>query len=79
MVSKTVRESKGIFEYKGEWLDIGEPERKIYSEVMALGRQILREVIETADQRFALQRDKRIYRDKGYRRTALKTMMRDVE
>ena len=23
MVSKTGRESKGIFEYKGEWLDIG--------------------------------------------------------
>lgn len=79
MVSKTERESKGLFEYNGEWLDIGELERKIYSEVMALGRQILREVIETADQRFALQRDKRIYRDKGYRRTALKTMMSDVE
>ena len=29
MVSKTVRESKGIFEYNGEWLDIGEPERRV--------------------------------------------------
>lgn len=42
---------------------------------MALGQQILREVIATADQRLALQRDKSIYRDKRYRRTALKTVM----
>ena len=41
MVSKTVRESKGIFEYKGEWLDIGEPEGRVYSEAQAFGRQLL--------------------------------------
>ena len=51
MVSKTVRESKGIFEYKGEWLDIGEPERRVYSEAMAFGRQLLSKAIEAADQK----------------------------
>lgn len=79
MVSKTVRESKGIFEYKGEWLDIGEPERRVYSEAMAFGRQLLSKAIEAADQKLAEQRDKSKYRDKGYRRTVLKTVMGEVE
>lgn len=72
MVSKTVRESKGIFEYKGEWLDIGEPERRVYSEAMAFGRQLLSKAIEAADQKLAEHRDKSKYRDKGYRRTVPK-------
>ena len=77
MVSKTVRESKGIFEYKGEWLDIGEPERRVYSEAMAFGRQLLSKAIEAADQKLAEHRDKS--KDKGYRRTVLKTVMGEIE
>ena len=79
MVSKTVRESKGIFEYKGEWLDIGEPERMFNSEAMAFGRQLLSKAIEAADQKLAEHRDKSKYRDKGYRRTVLKTVMGEIE
>ena len=46
---------------------------------MAFGRQLLSKAIEAADQKLAEQRDKSMYRDKGYRRTVLKTVMGEVE
>lgn len=56
-----------------------EIEEKIYWEVCALGCAKIKDILETIDSSLKENRDKSIYRHKGYRKTALKTIMGEVE
>ncbi len=60
-------------------IDIREIERKIYAAVLAAGRAAMAEHLEELDEALAETRDKKQYRDKGRRRTVLKTMLGEVE
>jgi len=60
-------------------IDIREIERKIYTAVLAAGRAAMAEHLEELDDALAETRDKKQYRDKGRRRTVLKTMLGEVE
>lgn len=58
---------------------IREIERKIYTAVLAAGRAAMAEYLEGLDDTMAAARDRKQYRDKGKRRTVLKTIMGEVE
>lgn len=60
-------------------IDIREIERKIYTAMLAAGRAAMAEHLEGLDDTLAELRDKKRYRDKGRRRTVLKTIMGEVE
>ncbi len=60
-------------------IDIREMERTIYTAVLAAGRTAMAEHLEELDDALADTRDKKRYRDKGKRRTVLKTMLGEVE
>lgn len=59
--------------------DIREIERKIYRAALAAGRTAMTEHLEALDEALAAGRDRKQYRDKGKRRTVLKTIMGEVE
>jgi hypothetical protein len=58
---------------------IREIERKIYKAALAVGREAMSEYLEALDDTLATERDRKQYRDKGKRRTVLKTIMGEVE
>ena len=60
-------------------IDIREIEKRIYTSVLAAGRAAMAEHLERVDDGLSETRDKKQYRDKGKRRTVLKTMMGEVE
>lgn len=60
-------------------IDIFEIERKIFSTVLASGRAAMSAYMEDLDDSLAETRDRKKYRDKGKRRTVLKTIMGEVE
>lgn len=78
MLSKNLKESNKIFPWGEEYVDISELEKNVYQYVMELGRRIMARTIEQTDQKLAEQRDRRVYRDKGYRSTTIKTVMGEV-
>ena len=53
-------------------------EKKIFSYVCELGRDITGVMLEAYDKELAAERDKRIYRDKGTRKTTIKTVYGEV-
>lgn len=53
-------------------------EQKVYSYICEMGREITRVILEDYDQSIADQRDKKLYRDKGYRTTTIKTIYGEV-
>ena len=53
-------------------------EKEIYQECCKLGRQAFAEILEKYDQELSRNRDKSIYRDKGKRKTTVKTIMGEV-
>lgn len=55
-----------------------ELEKKIFSYVCELGREITRIILESYDKELAESRNKKIYRDKGTRDTSIKTVYGDV-
>ncbi len=59
--------------------DIREIERKIYLAALAAGSAAMKEHLEALDDALAETRDRKSYRDKGKRRTVLKTIMGEVE
>ena len=79
MVTKLETQGKQIFQWGEKFVDIATLEKAVYETVFSLGRNIMRRCIEEADQTLAQQRNREIYRDKGYRPTTLKTVMGEVE
>ena len=79
MVTKLEQQGKEIFQWGEKFVDIATLEKAVYEAVLFLGRNIMRQCIEEADRTLARQRDRGMYRDKGYRPTALKTVMGEVE
>lgn len=60
-------------------IKFNELERKIYGLVCELGCAILKAVIEKQDNILMKNRDKSIYRHKGYRTNCIKTLMGEIE
>lgn len=60
-------------------VDFKELEKRIYKLVCQLGCEILKNIIETQDKKLMENRDKKIYRHKGYRQNTIKTVMGEVE
>ncbi len=56
-----------------------EIEKAIFERVCEAGREATREILHTLDEAIAGSRDKTIYRDKGYRKTTIKTIYGEVE
>ena len=56
-----------------------ELEQKIFNYICELGREITRIMLESYDKELAEGRDKKTYRGKGSRRTAIKTVYGEVE
>lgn len=79
MVTKESAERKKIFRWGEELLDVVMLEAVVQQFVNSLGRSIMRRIIETTDQKIAEERDRSIFRDKGYRQTVLKTVFGEVE
>lgn len=79
MVAKMEEQGKEIFQWGEKFVDITTLEKEVYEAVLHLGREIMRQKIEEADRRLSEQRDRGVYRDKGYRSTTLKTVMGEVE
>lgn len=75
MITRLDAKGKNIFQWGEDFVDIAALETKVYAAVLAFGRDIMRQCIEKADQLLAQQRDRGVYRDKGYRSTTLKTVM----
>ena len=78
MVTKLETQGKQIFQWGEKFVDIATLEKAVYEAVLSLGRNIMRQCIEEADRTLARQRDRGMYRDKGYRPTTLKTVMGEV-
>jgi len=78
MVTRLAGQGKEIFQWGDKFVDITTLEDLVYRAALAFGREIMRVCIEQADQALAEQRDKDVYRDKGYRPTTLKTIMGEV-
>lgn len=79
MVTKLEQQGKEIFRWGEKFVDISTLERLVYEAVLHLGRDIMRRCMEETDHILSQQRDKGVYRDKGYRSTTLKTIMGEVE
>ena len=60
-------------------IDIREIEREIYARALAAGRAAMTAYMEALDDTVAEARERKQYRDKGKRRTVLKTMLGEVE
>jgi len=54
-------------------------EKDIYGIVHKIGREILKEILEKWDAEIHKERDRSVYRDKGKRKTVIKTLMGEVE
>ena len=62
-----------------ELVSFKELEKKIYSYVCELAREITQQMLESYDSKLAESRDKRLYRGKGKRKTTIKTVYGEVE
>lgn len=60
-------------------IDIREIERTVYLAALSAGRSAMTEYLEAQDSVLAGLRDRKRYRDKGKRRTVLKTVLGEVE
>ena len=78
MVTMLEAQGKEIFQWGEKFVDIATLEKLVYRAVLAIGRDLMKQCMEQADQRLAEQRDRTMYRDKGYRETTLKTVMGEV-
>ena len=62
-----------------ELVSFKELEKKIYSYVCELAREITQQMLESYDEELAKSRDKKVYRGKGKRKTSIKTVYGEVE
>ncbi|MDD3318260.1 MAG: ISLre2 family transposase [Methanosarcina sp.] len=56
-----------------------ELERKIYEYGCEVARQLMEQVLKAMDEHLFKERDTKVYRDKGKRKTSIKTLMGEVE
>ena len=61
-----------------ELVSFKELEKKIYSYVCELAREITQQMLESYDNELAEKRDKKLYRGKGKRTTTIKTVYGEV-
>ena len=64
---------------KEKLISFKELEKKIFKYVCELGCEITQMILESYDKELAASRDTRQYRDKGSRKTSIKTVYGDVE
>jgi len=62
-----------------ELVSFKELEKKIYSYVCELAREITQQLLESYDEELAKSRDRQLYRGKGKRTTSIKTVYGEVE
>lgn len=62
-----------------ENVKFNELERKIYTLVCELGCEIMKQILENQDKYLMMNRDKKIYRHKGYKKNTIKTIMGEIE
>lgn len=79
MITTLEANGKEIFQWGKKFVDITTLERLSYEVGLEIARKIMADCIERADQILFEQRDRKIYRNKGYRSTTLKTVMGAVE
>ena len=78
MIAKLEQQGKKIFQWGEELVDITTLENLVYEAALRWGREIMRQCLEETDRILSCQRNKTVYRDKGYRPTTLKTVMGEV-
>ncbi len=78
MIAKLEQQGKKIFQWGEELVDITTLENLVYEAALRWGREIMRRCLEETDRILSRQRNKAVYRDKGYRPTTLKTVMGEV-
>ena len=78
MIAKLEQQGKKIFRWGEELVDIITLENLVYEAAFRWGREIMRRYLEETDRILSRQRNKTVYRDKGYRPTTLKTVMGEV-
>ena len=64
---------------KEKTISFKELEQKVFKYVCELGCEITRIILESYDHELAVSRDKKVYRDKGGRKTSIKTVYGEVE
>ena len=60
-------------------INLKEFEEKLFSEMCRIGRNIYAEALTAWDAELHRNRDRAVYRDKGTRKTVIKTLMGEVE
>ena len=60
-------------------IDLNSLEKEIYRQCNEYGRELLKSILSELDEKIMLERDRRVYRHKGKRKTVLKTIMGEVE
>ena len=78
MIAKLEQQGREIFQWDEEFVDITTLENLVYEAALRWGREIMRRCLEETDRILSRQRNKAVYRDKGYRPTTLKTVMGEV-
>lgn len=63
----------------GNEINFNQLEREIYEYGCEVARNIMEQVVEVLDNQLAKERDRTRYRDKGKRKTSIKTLMGEVE
>lgn len=62
-----------------ENVKFNELEREIYTLVCNLGCEIIKQILESQDKEIMMNRNKKEYRHKGYKKNTIKTVMGEVE
>ncbi len=63
----------------GNEINFNQLEKEIFDYGCQIAREAMKQIIEALDDQLAQKRDKKKYRDKGKRKTCLKTLMGEVE
>lgn len=78
MMTKLEEQEKNIFEWGDKFFDVNELAHIINQVTHDYGQELMRRCLEDADEKLSQQRDKKVYRDKGYRKTTIKTEFGEV-
>lgn len=63
----------------GNEINFNQLERKIFEYGCQIAREVMRQMLTVLDDHLAKERNNKIYRDKGKRKTSMKTLMGEVE
>ncbi len=63
----------------GNEINFNQLEREIFEYGCQVAREVMRQMLTVLDDHLAKERDNKIYRDKGKRKTSMKTLMGEVE